>query len=92
MNDYVVAKYLRLSSEDTDLDEGVKEESNSIVNQIADICAYADEVILKWVVGENELNDASWAEYCDRLESLGLGEVTAVYQKAYDDFIAEFGA
>ena len=33
MNDYVVAKYLRLSSEDTDLDEGVKEESNSIVNQ-----------------------------------------------------------
>ena len=68
------------------------DESNSVVNQIADICAYADEVILKWVVGENELNDASWAEYCDRLESLGLGEVTAVYQKAYDDFIAEFGA
>ena len=33
MNDYVVAKYLRLSSEDTDLDEGGKEESNSIVNQ-----------------------------------------------------------
>ena len=33
MSDYIVAKYLRLSSEDTDLSEDGKEESNSIVNQ-----------------------------------------------------------
>ena len=33
MREYVVAKYLRLSSEDTDLGTGGKEESDSIVNQ-----------------------------------------------------------
>ena len=67
------------------------DESNSVVSQIADICAYADEAILKWIVGDKELDDASWGEYCDRLESLGLSEVTAVYQKAYDDYLVEFG-
>ncbi len=33
MSEYVIAKYLRLSLEDADLDPAEKEESNSISNQ-----------------------------------------------------------
>ncbi len=67
------------------------DESSSIINQVSDICAYADEVILRWVIGDSELTDAAWDEYCQRLDSLGLAEVISVYQKAYDDYCTEFG-
>ena len=66
-------------------------ESSSIINQLTDVCAYADETILKWVVGEQPLNDETWAAYCDGLERLGLGEIVAVYQGAYNDYCQQFG-
>ena len=68
------------------------EESDSITNQVTDICAYASEQILKWVTGAEVLDEAAWAEYCDALESLGLSSCVAVYQTAYDDYLEEFGA
>ena len=67
------------------------DESNSVVNQITDICAYADEVILKWVIGSEPLNDDTWGAYIQRLDELGLNDVVAVYQKAYDDYAEQFG-
>ena len=66
-------------------------ESSSIINQLSDVCAYADEAILKWIVGETPLDDASWEAYCDTMSRLGLDEITAVYQQAYSDYCEQFG-
>ena len=64
------------------------DEQDSVTNQIIDICAAASEQLLRFVTGSVELNDETWDEYVDRLESLGLNEVLAVYQNAYDQYLA----
>ena len=68
------------------------DESGSIINQLTDVCAYADEMVLKWIVGEQPLDDASWADWCAMLQKLGLDQIVEVYAKAYGDFTEEFGA
>lgn len=57
MSDYVVAKYLRLSSEDADLNESGKDESNSIVNQ--------RNLLDAFLHGKPEFADARVLEFCD---------------------------
>ncbi len=63
-------------------------ESDSIANQITDIVAYATEQCLKFVVGAEELNDESWASYVAYCNSVGLEDCVAVYQQAYDNYLA----
>ncbi len=57
MSGYVVAKYLRLSSEDADLKQSGKAESNSISNQRNLLDAY--------IRGIPEFTDATVLEFCD---------------------------
>lgn len=57
MNRYTIAMYLRLSSEDTDLKQAGKPESNSIANQRNLLKAYVNRV--------PEFSDANIIEFCD---------------------------
>ena len=66
------------------------EESESINDYISDLTTAASEQILKWITGQEELTDSAWADYCARMEALGLNECVAAYQQAYDDYAAEF--
>ena len=57
MTAYVIAKYLRLSSEDIDLKEAKKAESNSISNQRILLNAYIEKI--------PEFSEAEVIEFCD---------------------------
>jgi len=57
MSVYVISKYLRLSSEDIDLREAKKAESNSIVNQRRLLDAYIEKI--------PEFSEAEVIEFCD---------------------------
>jgi len=57
MSAYVIARYLRLSSEDIDLKESKKTESNSIANQRGVLNAHIEKI--------PEFSDAKVIEFCD---------------------------
>ena len=48
------------------------------------IAPYAEQAMASFVVGDTELNDETWAEFCRRLDELGLEEMTALWQKYAD--------
>ena len=50
--------------------------------------SYVSTEILSFMIGQNELNDESWANYVATLESMGIHDVLAVYQNAYDEYLA----
>lgn len=57
MQDKIIAKYIRLSSEDCDLDRGSKAESDSIVNQRMVLGAY--------IKSRDEFDQYQVLEFCD---------------------------
>lgn len=65
------------------------EETNSVTGMIADVTSYASEIILRWVIGTEPLTDEAWEAYVTQCNELGLDDCVAVYQKAYDDYLAE---
>ncbi len=65
------------------------EESSQVATLATDLCTYADERILKFIIGSEELTEDSWADFCGVLEnSYSLSEIVSVYQFAYDDYLA----
>ena len=48
------------------------------------IASYAEETMATFVTGDTELNDDTWAEFCRKLDELGLEEMTALWQKYAD--------
>ena len=52
------------------------------------VYTYATEQILKWMIGEEPLDDAGWNAYVDQLYGYGLQDCMDVYQNAYDEFRA----
>ena len=65
------------------------EESSAVATLTTDLCTYADEAVLKFLLGTTELNEANWAEFCGTLEdAYHLSEIVEYYQFAYDDYLA----
>ena len=64
------------------------DENQKIAEYEGDFLTYADETILKFLDGAMELNDTNWNEYVSTCESMGLPEIVAVYQNAYDQYQA----
>ena len=58
----------------------------SIINKVN---TYAEEMETKFITGAIELNEKSFAEYQAQLRSFGLEEAVAIYQKAYDTYLAK---
>lgn len=64
------------------------DESLEIANYESDLLTYAAEQCLKFLDGSVELNDDTWNEFVDTCNSMGLPEIIAVYQNAYDEYQA----
>lgn len=62
------------------------EESESIATEYTAIQAQVDEVVSKFIVGQESLDN--WDAYVATLNSLGLEHVLEVRQAAYDRFLA----
>lgn len=65
------------------------EETDQIAIMSTDIGGIIDEHFVQFITGAKELNDSTWKEYTDLIESLGGEELTAMYQTAYDRQFAE---
>lgn len=64
------------------------EEEQRIVGECAaDITTYAAEHLSKVVVGATELNESWWKDFVAQLETLGLNDLIAQYQSAYDRYL-----
>jgi|GEM_PF-2172815 len=51
-----------------------------------DINTHFTSTIAQWLIGETQLNDATWAAYLNTLESLGINTLVQNHQAAVDRF------
>ena len=58
----------------------------SIINKVN---TFAEEMETKFITGALELNEKSFKEYQDQLKAFGLEEAVAIYQRAYNKYIAK---
>lgn len=49
---------------------------------------YASEQLLKFLTGAEPVTDQRWGAYVDTIASMGISDCTAVYQNAYDEYLA----
>ena len=49
---------------------------------------YMDSMIPKFIMGSEEINDSTWAEFVNRVNSLGAQESVEIYQKYLDEYLA----
>ncbi|MCL2831592.1 MAG: extracellular solute-binding protein [Treponema sp.] len=61
------------------LNENDQERANAILQ---DLNKYRDESVTKFIVGDWSFD--RWDEYCRTLDQIGLPELEAIYQKAFD--------
>lgn len=64
------------------------EESEEIAQYEGDLLTYTAETCMKFMTGALELTDETWAEYVANCEAMGINEIIAVYQNAYDEYLA----
>ena len=64
-------------------------EQNQVTNAVSDLTTIQTEYLLGFITGSRELTDETWQDYVDLIEQNGLPEVLAVYQGAYNDYLAE---
>ena len=64
------------------------EEGEAMGTMATDIDTYVDEFCVKVIAGEQELNDESWNNFQEQLTKMGMDEVIAIQQAAYDRFLA----
>ncbi len=62
------------------------EENDIIASKMNDIQTYVDEMVLNFVFGKEPLSN--FDSYVDQLKKLGIDQVVAAYQSAYDRFAA----
>ncbi len=63
-------------------------ENEEIGEYEGDFLTYAPSEILSFLTGNKELNDETWDAYVAECENLGINEIVAVYQNAYDQYVA----
>ncbi len=64
------------------------EEQAEITDKITSISSFSQEQVLKFMTGQEALTDASWDAYCQELENLGFSDCLAMYQNAYEEYLA----
>ena len=47
---------------------------------------YVSSMAVKFIVGNVDLNEDTWAEYKDQLKAYGVEDNIAIYQTAYDRY------
>ena len=64
------------------------EESDSYAKILSDIVTYANEWVLKFVIGDADI-ESNWDKFQNGLESLRIQEVLDIYQTAYDRYLTK---
>ncbi len=62
------------------------DESTEYSHLIFDITTYVSEQVGRWIIGEAELNDETWNQYLENLDSMNLEQATEIAQSAYNSF------
>lgn len=65
----------------------VDEESTYSTNQ-SKIEDYVNTMVLKFILGEEKLDENSWSKFKTQIESFGLNDNVAIQQAAYDRYVA----
>ncbi len=64
------------------------EETEEVAKTQSDVLTYGQETALRFLTGDLALNEDNWNAYVEQLNSMGLLNIIAVYQNAYDQYIA----
>lgn len=64
------------------------EEDDTYTETQANLDDYINSMILKFILGSEELNETSWAEFKAQLESYGVEDNIVIQQAAYDRYMA----
>ena len=62
-----------------------QEQQNRVDELILRIGQYAERQMVWFVVGDVELNDETWAEFCAQIKALGMDEMVNIWQTAADN-------
>ena len=65
------------------------DESSEYSGLATTVFTYATEQILKWMIGETELNDESWNAFVDQCNAMDLPRCVEIYQGVYDRMYRE---
>ena len=85
---HVVESLLRLKAIDSLLYPMVyltEEQQTRVDELIVQIAKYAEYQMVWFVVGDVELNDETWADFCEQVKSLGVDEMVQIWQTAADN-------
>jgi putative aldouronate transport system substrate-binding protein len=63
-------------------------ENEAVGTVESDFLTFAPTEILKFLSGAEELNDETWDAYLEKCENMGINDIIAVYQDAYDQYLA----
>lgn len=67
------------------------DEAYEVSLKMADIVTYVTESALKFVTSEIKLTPDSYAEYVSTIEGMGINDVLAIYEGAYDRYLEKYG-
>lgn len=63
-------------------------EDATYTSDTANITTYVNEKVLKFILGTEELNETTWAEYKAQLVDYGIEDDIAIQQAAYERYLA----
>ena len=66
-----------------------EDESSTLNGLVTDITAYVNTASSQFMSGAVELNDATWANYVDTVNAMGLDQVLAIKQTGYDRWLGK---
>ena len=64
-----------------------QEESEKYSTTFSDIQTYVSEMTVKFIIGQEELSESSYAAYCDNIKRMGIDECTEILQAAYNRYL-----
>lgn len=62
------------------------DESTEAAGILSDLNTYLEENLTKFLIGDKDI-EKDWDEFQDTVESMGLNDVVAIYQDAYDRYL-----
>lgn len=65
------------------------EDASRVASIINKVNTFAEEMETKFITGALDLNEKSFKEYQDQIKAFGLEEAKAIYQKAYESYLAK---
>ena len=63
-----------------------QQENEKYTATFSDIQTYINEMAVKFLTGDVELNDASWADYKANIEQMRIADCESVLQAAYERY------